>query len=110
MEITIREALAFDDVQLEPTYSETLPDAVNTAGRFSRRIELSVPLPTAVCVAVATWSRPWQPGPIAPCRAACWQALMKRPVRSSFTKAVATRATLVPRILPSYSAKPPFAG
>jgi len=47
MEITIRDALAFDDVLLEPAYSEVLPDAVSTVGRFSRRIPLNVPLVSA---------------------------------------------------------------
>lgn len=47
MEIAIREALAFDDVLLEPAFSEILPDAVSTAGRFSKRIPLNVPLVSA---------------------------------------------------------------
>lgn len=44
MEITIKEALAFDDVLLEPAFSEILPSEVSTIGRFSRRIQLNVPL------------------------------------------------------------------
>ncbi len=47
MELTIREALAFDDVLLEPAYSEVLPGDVLTSGRFSRRIPLNVPLVSA---------------------------------------------------------------
>jgi IMP dehydrogenase len=47
MEIAIRDALAFDDVLLEPGYSETLPDAVDPSGRFSRNISLKIPLVSA---------------------------------------------------------------
>jgi IMP dehydrogenase len=41
------EALTFDDVVVVPGYSETLPDAVDTSGRFARDIELAVPLVSA---------------------------------------------------------------
>ena len=41
------EALTFDDVVVVPGYSETLPDAVDTAAVFARDIELSVPLVSA---------------------------------------------------------------
>ena len=46
-EITIKDALAFDDVLLEPGYSEVLPDMANPAGRFSRNIGLNIPLISA---------------------------------------------------------------
>ncbi len=39
----IREALTFDDVLLEPAFSEVLPHEVDTRSRFSRRLELRVP-------------------------------------------------------------------
>ena len=41
------EALTFDDVVVVPGYSETLPDAVDTAARFAADIELAVPLVSA---------------------------------------------------------------
>lgn len=47
MEITIREALAFDDVLIEPAYSEVLPAEVNTNAMFSRNISLNIPLVSA---------------------------------------------------------------
>lgn len=47
METLIKEALAFDDVLLEPAYSEILPADANPAGRFSRDIVLNVPLASA---------------------------------------------------------------
>ena len=47
MEIVIRDALAFDDVLLEPGYSEILPADANPTGRFSRNITLNVPLISA---------------------------------------------------------------
>jgi IMP dehydrogenase len=47
MEPNIRDALAFDDVLLEPGYSEVLPDMANPAGRFSRNINLNIPLISA---------------------------------------------------------------
>ncbi|MEJ7624748.1 MAG: IMP dehydrogenase [Pyrinomonadaceae bacterium] len=41
---TIREGLTFDDVMLVPAYSEILPGEVETLTRFSRNIELNIPL------------------------------------------------------------------
>ncbi len=41
------EALTFDDVVVVPGYSETLPDAVDTAATFAADIELAVPLVSA---------------------------------------------------------------
>ena len=43
----IREALTFDDVLLEPGYSEVLPSGVDVRSRLTRDIELRVPLVSA---------------------------------------------------------------
>ncbi|MEP7149043.1 MAG: IMP dehydrogenase [Acidobacteriota bacterium] len=40
----IKEGLTFDDVLLVPAYSEVLPGEVDTKTRFSRGIELNIPL------------------------------------------------------------------
>ncbi|HKP69396.1 MAG TPA: IMP dehydrogenase [Pyrinomonadaceae bacterium] len=40
----IKEGLTFDDVLLVPSYSEILPGEVDTRTRFSRGIELNIPL------------------------------------------------------------------
>src|SRR5215218_8817001 len=40
----IKEGLTFDDVLLVPAYSEILPNEVDTRTRFSRGIELNIPL------------------------------------------------------------------
>ena len=40
----IKEGLTFDDVLLVPAYSEVLPGEVDTRTRFSRGIELNIPL------------------------------------------------------------------
>ena len=40
----IKEGLTFDDVLLVPAYSEILPNEVDTKTRFSRGIELNIPL------------------------------------------------------------------
>lgn len=40
----IKEGLTFDDVLLKPAYSEILPNEVDTRTRFSRTIELNIPL------------------------------------------------------------------
>jgi len=40
----IKEGLTFDDVLLQPAYSEVLPGEVDTRTRFSRNIELNIPL------------------------------------------------------------------
>ena len=40
----IKEGLTFDDVLLVPAYSEILPGEVDTRTRFSRNIELNIPL------------------------------------------------------------------
>ena len=45
MNITdINEGLTFDDVLLVPAYSEVLPGEVDTRTRFSRHINLNIPL------------------------------------------------------------------
>jgi IMP dehydrogenase len=45
MNITeIHEGLTFDDVMLIPAYSEILPNEVDTRTRFSRNIDLNIPL------------------------------------------------------------------
>ena len=43
----IREALTFDDVLLEPCYSEILPEMAVTTTKFSRNISLNIPLVSA---------------------------------------------------------------
>src|SRR5687768_18618260 len=40
----IKEGLTFDDVLLVPAYSEILPAEADTRTRFSRNIELNIPL------------------------------------------------------------------
>src|SRR5690348_408695 len=40
----IKEGLTFDDVLLKPAYSEILPNEVDTKTKFSRGIELNIPL------------------------------------------------------------------
>ncbi|HEX2639748.1 MAG TPA: IMP dehydrogenase, partial [Pyrinomonadaceae bacterium] len=40
----IKEGLTFDDVLLIPAFSEILPSEVDTSTRFSRNIELNIPL------------------------------------------------------------------
>lgn len=42
-----REGLTFDDVLLEPAYSEVLPTEVSTETRFSRNIRLNAPIVSA---------------------------------------------------------------
>lgn len=44
MERIIKEALAFDDVLIEPGYSEVLPKDTITHSRFSKNIALNVPI------------------------------------------------------------------
>jgi IMP dehydrogenase len=43
----IREALTFDDVLLEPGYSEVMPSEVSVVSRFTREIELRTPILSA---------------------------------------------------------------
>ncbi len=43
----INEGITFDDVLLVPAYSEVLPREVSTRTRFSRNIELNIPIVTA---------------------------------------------------------------
>lgn len=43
----IKEAFTFDDVLLVPAYSEILPAQVSVKGRFSRNIELNIPIVSA---------------------------------------------------------------
>ncbi|MTI10692.1 IMP dehydrogenase [Curvivirga aplysinae] len=45
--MTIREALTFDDVLLQPAHSEVLPHQVNTATRFTREVSLNIPMVSA---------------------------------------------------------------
>ena len=40
----ISEALAFDDVLVEPAASDVLPSQANTRSRLTRSIELNIPL------------------------------------------------------------------
>ena len=47
MQRNIREALTFDDVLLEPGYSEVLPHQVDVGSRLTRDIELRMPLVSA---------------------------------------------------------------
>lgn len=46
-ERVLQEGLTFDDVLLVPAYSEVLPREVSIKGRFSRNIELNVPIVSA---------------------------------------------------------------
>ena len=43
----VKEAFTFDDVLLVPAYSEVLPTQVNVKGRFSRHIDLNIPIVSA---------------------------------------------------------------
>jgi len=43
----LRESLTFDDVMLLPAYSEILPSQVDVKSRFTRRLELNIPLVSA---------------------------------------------------------------
>ena len=45
--MTIRDALTFDDVLLEPRHSEVLPGQVDVRTRLTREIELGIPLVSA---------------------------------------------------------------
>ncbi|MFO1036480.1 MAG: IMP dehydrogenase [Geminicoccaceae bacterium] len=45
--VSVREALTFDDVLLEPAYSEVLPAEVDLTTRLTREIELRIPLISA---------------------------------------------------------------
>ena len=51
-DVTIAEALAFDDVLLEPSYSAVLPAATDTRTRLTRAIPLNIPLLSAAIVAL----------------------------------------------------------
>jgi IMP dehydrogenase len=42
--VPIKEALTFDDVTLEPKYSEILPSEVDTSIKLSKNLELKIPL------------------------------------------------------------------
>jgi IMP dehydrogenase len=42
--VTIREALTFDDVLLEPAYSQVVPAEVDVSTQLTRRIRLNIPL------------------------------------------------------------------
>jgi len=43
----VSEGLTFDDVLLIPAYSEILPREVNTKSKFSRNIDLNIPIISA---------------------------------------------------------------
>lgn len=45
--INIPEALTFDDVLLQPQYSDVLPNEVDVSTRFSRNIKLNIPIISA---------------------------------------------------------------
>ncbi|MGH9413211.1 MAG: IMP dehydrogenase [Terriglobales bacterium] len=47
IELPIPDSLTFDDVLLQPAYSEVLPTEVGTATRLSRRIRLNIPILSA---------------------------------------------------------------
>ena len=44
VDMTIPEALTFDDVLIVPGYSQVLPNEADTRTRFTRTIELNIPL------------------------------------------------------------------
>ena len=46
------EGLTFDDVLLVPAYSEVLPREVSVVTRFSRNIQLNIPIVSARAVSV----------------------------------------------------------
>lgn len=52
------DGLTFDDVLLIPSYSEVLPREVNLRTKFSRNIELNVPLVSAAMDTVTDTSLP----------------------------------------------------
>src|SRR3954453_9940599 len=45
--VAVREALTFDDVLLEPAFSEVLPAQADVRTRLTREIELGIPLLSA---------------------------------------------------------------
>ncbi|MEW6746822.1 MAG: IMP dehydrogenase [Planctomycetota bacterium] len=45
--LIVKEGLTFDDVLLVPQRSEVLPSAADTASRFSRRVQLNIPISSA---------------------------------------------------------------
>ena len=47
MSLSDRAYLTYDDVLLKPGYSEVLPSEVHLNARFSRRIDLKIPLISA---------------------------------------------------------------
>lgn len=49
------EGLTFDDVLLIPAFSEVLPREVNLSSKFSRRINLNVPIVSAAMDTVTEW-------------------------------------------------------
>ena len=44
---TLRECLTFDDVMLVPAYSEVLPAEVDVKTRFTKNIDVNVPIVSA---------------------------------------------------------------
>lgn len=55
------EGLTFDDVLLVPAYSEVLPREVSVVTRFSRNIQLNIPIVSAAMDTVTgrLWLSPW---------------------------------------------------
>ncbi|MCP3917925.1 MAG: IMP dehydrogenase [bacterium] len=51
----LTEGLAFDDVLLVPQHSDVMPGEVRLATRFSRNVELNVPLASAAMDTVTEW-------------------------------------------------------
>ena len=43
----VEQGLTYDDVLLVPSYSETLPREVNISTKFSRNIQLNIPIISA---------------------------------------------------------------
>ena len=44
---TLKEGLTYDDVLVVPSYSEVLPNMVNTSTRFTKNIKLNIPIVSA---------------------------------------------------------------
>ena len=56
---TIKEALTFDDVTLEPKYSEILPSEVDTSIKLNEHLKLRIPiLSSAISLPVSMLTTP----------------------------------------------------
>lgn len=53
--LSVRDGLTFDDVLLEPCFSESLPRDVETSTRLTREIKLNIPLISAAMDTVTEW-------------------------------------------------------